>query len=248
MNLLRIVALALALLPAVLAAQQPEPPKPARLRFLFIDETPGSYSLKLATGHRQVSANPYEISSPYTPAGFNPLEIHKALPAPDTGELRPVKIATVIPPADTPSALVIVTPRPAATPDAPPVYQVEIVDCDPTDFPAASIRVINRSPVAMAGQFNDTRVITPPGEIRLIQPATDSRRRVLFKIAIQIRQDDDSWQLIQDSITVIRREERMIGVLVYSPSGMRHTYTAAEIAEMGPPKPGCFWLTFSDSP
>jgi len=54
--------------------------------------------------------------------------------------------------------------------------------------------------------------------------------------------------LIQDNVTVIRPSERIMGVLVYSPGGMRHTFSAAEIAEMGPPKPGCFWLTFSDKP
>lgn len=244
---LRLLATGLCLFVASAFAQQPEPPKPAKLRFLFIDETPGNYALKLPSGFRQVSANPYEISAPYTPADLKPLDIYKTLPAPETGIPTPTKIATFTPPANTPSALVIVTPRPAATPDAAPVYQVELIDSNPADFPAGSIRIINRSPVAMAAQFSDSRVLTPPGQIRVVQPATDSRRRVLFKIAIQVEQPD-GWQLIQDSITVIRREERMIGVLVHSPGGMRHTYTAAEIAEMGPPKPGNFWLTFSDSP
>src|SRR5690606_3479634 len=146
-----------------------------------------------------------------------------------------------------PSALVIVTPRPPASADVAPIYQVELIDSNPADFPAGSIRIINRSPVAMAAQFSDSRVLTPPGQIRVVQPATDSRRRVLFKIAIQVEQPD-GWQLSQDSITVIRPAERMIGVLVHSPGGMRHTYTAAELAELGPPKPGNFWLTFSDSP
>lgn len=229
-------------------APSPDAPKPARLRFLFLDETAGYYSLKPGASFRQVSANPYEISAPYTPADLKPLDVYKTLPDPKTGISRPVKIATVTPPADTPSALVIITPRPAASPDVAPVYKVELIDSNPSLFPAGSIRIINRSPVSMAAQFSESRVVTAPGEISLVQPVTDSRRRILFKIAIQVRQDAGGWQLIQDSITVIRPKERVVGILVYSPGGMRHMFSADEIAEMGPPKPGCFWLTFSDTP
>lgn len=230
------------------ALAQPEPPKPPKLRFLFLDETPGYYSLKLGANTRQLSANPYEISAPYTPADFKDLDVYKTLPDSVSGQPRPVKIATFTPPANTPSVLVIITPRPAATPDTAPVYKVELIDSNPADFPAGSIRILNRSPVSMAAQFSDSRVITPPGQTNLVQPVTDARRRILFKIAIQIQQDTGGWQLIQDDITVIRPAERVVGVLVYSPGGMKHMMSADEIAEMGPPKPGCFWLTFSDTP
>jgi hypothetical protein len=228
----------------------PQAPKPAKLRFLFIDESAGHYSLTLGAVHRQISANPYEISAPYTPADLRDLDVYKTFPADldaDTAQPRRIRIASVTPPAYTPSALVIITPRPPATPDAAPVYKVEVIDSNPTLFPAGSIRIINRSPIPMAAQFSESRVLTPPGEISLVQPTADARRRILFKIAIQIQQEG-GWQLIQDSITVIRPAQRVIGVLVYSPGGMRHTLTAAEIAEMGPPKPGCFWLTYSETP
>jgi hypothetical protein len=236
-----------------LFAQAPasEAPKPPKLRFLFIDESPGHYSLKLGTAYRQVSANPYEISAPYVPADFKDLDIYKTFPEnldPATAQPKRIKIASVTPPANTSSALIIITPRPPATPDAAPVYKVEVIDGNPSRFPPGSIRIINRSPVAMAAQFSDSRVLTAPGEISLVQPAADSRRRILFKIAIQVQQETGGWQLIQDSITVIRPAQRMVGILVYSPGGMRHTLTAAEIAEMGPPKPGCFWLAYSDTP
>lgn len=241
---------AFAALPLSLA-QTPDAPKPAKLRFVFIDESAGAYSIKLGASFRPVSANPYEISAPFTPADLTPLEIYKLFPAdpdPATSQPKRIKIATVTPPADTPSALVIVTPRPASSPGAAPVYKVELLDSNPTAFPAGSIRIINRSPVSMAAQFSASRVVTAPGETSVVQPATDSRHRTLFKIAIQVEQEAGGWRLIQDSLTVIRPKERMVGLLVYSPGGMRHTLTAAEIAEMGPPKPGCFWLTFSDTP
>jgi hypothetical protein len=228
-------------------AQQPDAPKPPKLRFIFIDETPGYYSIKPSTIYRQISANPYEISAPFTPADFKSFDVYKTLADPVSGQPKPVKIASVTPPADTAAALVIITPRPAADPQTPAVYKVEIIDSDPKTFPAGSLRIINRSPVPMAAQFGTQNVITPSGEISLIQPVTDARHRTLFKIAIQI-QNASGWKLIEDSITVIRPAERMVGILVYSPNGMRHMMSADEIAEMGPPKPGCFWLTFSDAP
>lgn len=245
---------AFAALPLAVAQPPPAPDSSSlpRLRFLFLDESPGAYSLKSsAASFRQISSNPYEISAPQTPPDLKPLDIYKTFPAdldPATSQPKRLKIASVVPPANTPSALVIITPRPAASPDVAPVYQVELLDTNPALFPAGSIRIINRSPIAMAAQFSDSRVLTAPGETSLVQPATDARHRVLFKIAIQVQQEAGGWQLIQDSITVIRAKERMFGILVYSPGGMRHMLTAAELAEFGPPKPGCFWLTFSDTP
>jgi len=32
------------------------------------------------------------------------------------------------------------------------------------------------------------------------------------------------------------------------PNGPLHTYTAEELAEFGNPKPGHFWLTYTDTP
>lgn len=240
------------LLTAGLRAQtRDEAPAPPKLRFLFIDETAGYYALKLGADYRQISGNPYEISAPFTPADFKPLEVYKTLAESDpaTGKpvLKRVKIASVTPPAQTTAALVIITPKPPASPDVAPVYQVELIDSDPKLFPPGSIRIINRSPVPMAAQFTDSRVVTAPGESSLVKPATDARHRSLFKIAIQVQQSS-GWVLIRDNIAVIRPTERIFGILVYSPGGMRHTFTAAEIAEMGPPKPGCFWLSFSDTP
>jgi hypothetical protein len=237
---------------AGLRAQTPaDAPKPPKLRFLFIDETAGDYALKPGADYRPISGNPYEISAPFVPADFKPLDVYKTLTETDpaTGQPVPkrVKIARVTPPTQTTAALVIITPRPPATPGAAPGYQVEVIDSDPKAFPPGSIRIINRSPVPMAAQFSESRVVTAPGEISLVTPATDARRRTLFKIAIQVQQPA-GWVLIHDGVTVIRPTERMVGVLVYSPGGMRHTFTAAEIAEMGPPKPGCFWLSFSDRP
>lgn len=227
------------------------PPPPARLRFLFLDEGPGRYELKIDKNtFRQVSGGPYEISAPHSPADARPLEIYKASMSPDpvTGQIPRLKVATFAPPANTPSVLVIVSPRPAVDPAAPPVYKVDVIDCNPADFPGQSIRIINLGKVAMAAQFGAQRMVTEPGATDVLRLKTDSRSRVFFKIAVQSGQNPPAWKLLQDSITVVRPKERVLGLLVYSPSGMKHMLTPTELAELGPPPPGHFWLTFSDTP
>lgn len=236
-------------------SESPAPPLPAKLRFLFLDESAGYYMLKVGEkSFRQISANPYEISSPYQPpqpprgAGVSssPLEIFKTVAGidPVTGRQRQVKIATVIPPTNTPSALVVVTPRSPAAPDAPLDFKVEIIDCNPAEFPARSIRIVNRGRVPMAAAFGSERTTTQPGESHVVRPSVDSRDRVFYKIAAQ---EAGGWKLLTDNITVLRPTTRLFGIFVFSPNGMRHTRTAEEIAEFGPPPPGHFWLTFSDS-
>ena len=235
------------------ALAQTAPPRPrlAKLRFLFLDETAGHYDLKLAQDdYLRISAGPYEVSAPYQPSVIKPLEIYKTSPTNDpvTGLPSRLKIASLTPPASTVSSLVIVTPRPAVDAATPPVYKVEFIDCDPTAFPAGAVRVINRGKTTLGTQFGSTRATTEPGATNILRPTTDKRHRVFFKIAVQNPDKPSGWQLLQDSLTVIPPNHRLFGILVFSPSGMKHTLTPAELAEFGPPSPGHFWLTFSDTP
>lgn len=224
------------------------PPKPAKLRFLFLDETPGTYAIKTNTGYLQVSATPYSISSPYTPPDtLGRLDIYKTNPVPDpvTGKTTRLKIASLPTPADTTAAIVIVTPRPPSEPGATPVYGVELIDSDPKTFPPGSIRIINRARAPMGAQFGSINVVVAPGESKVVHPSTDPRHRVFSKIATRIT---TGWKLISDNITILRPDERLIGIFVYSPSGLAFTRTPLELAESGPPPPGNFWLTCSDTP
>lgn len=230
-------------------AQSPasDAPMPPKLRFLFLDETAGHYSIKIGAAHRQISANPYEISAPYTPADLKPFDIYKTLPDPKSGSPVPTKIARFTPPSNTHSGIVVVTPIPPSEPGEPPVYNVEFIDGNPSGFPPGSLRIINRGQSTMAARYGTSEAITPVGESSVIKPTTDNRHRTFFKVAIQIQQSG-GWELLQDSLTIIRPDERMIGILVYSPGGMKHMLTHAEIVEFGPPKSGHFWLTCIDRP
>ncbi len=241
------VFVGLILFTTLVSFAQSVPPPPARLRFLFLDESPGFYALKLDDKNfRQVSANPYEISAPYVPGSTAPMEIYKVSSTVDpvTGVPRRIKIATFSPPNSTPSALVVVTPRPPATPDAPLDFKVEIIDCNPADFPGGSIRVVNRGRGNLAAQFGATRITAQPGETKVVTPVADARNRILSKVAAE---EASGWQMLSSTFVVLRPDERVFGIFVYSPGGLRHTRTPQEIAEFGPPPPGHFWLTFSDS-
>lgn len=239
------VTAGLMLLGASSVAQTPAAaPAPPRLRFLFLDETPGSYALRFEKEERVISSGPYVISAPFTPSDFKPLKITKEFTEPGTGAPLREVVASVTPSPGDRSSLVIVTPRARASAEAPLSYAVEIIDCGPDRFPLGSIAIINRARATVAAKFGNEQAAVVPGQTTIVRPVTDSRHRVFSRIAAQT---PAGWIPISDSVSVVRPQERVIGVFVYSPSGMRHTYTAYELAEFGPPRPGHFWLTFSDS-
>ncbi|HEY9249526.1 MAG TPA: hypothetical protein VIO38_10355 [Rariglobus sp.] len=241
-----------AMLPACLwpssHAAAPESPPETSLRFLFLDETPGAYSLKLAREFRVLSTSPYQIGSPVLAKPASHLELYKDGPAPDplTGRITPVKIATVTVPDNISSSLVVLTPQ-ATEPGsvAPPVYDIAFFNTDPAAFPARSIRILNLGRAALAAQFGDIRAVAQPGTSQ-VQPLTaDRRNRVFSKIAVQT---PAGWKLLYDNTLIVRPETRLTGVFVYSPSGLRYSYTPDELAEYGNPPPGHFWLTYADTP
>ena len=230
-------------------AQQPDTPKPATLRFLFLDEKPGAYSLKTGPAFRQISSAPYAISPPITVQPKDRLEIYQttAQPDPVTGKKELLKIATLTPPADITSALVVVTPRlPAPGTTGTPPPDIAYFNSALGAFPAGGIRVINLGRAPLGTQFDKAPAfLLQPGETRIVSPTPDSKNRVVVKIAVS---EGDTWRLLSNKIAVLKPGQRMTGVFVYSSSGLLHTYTAEELAEFGQPKPGHFWLTYTDTP
>ena len=225
-----------------------EPPVQVSLRFLFLDETPGAYSVKLAKGFRVLSHSPYQIGNPVTAKPEAHLELYKDSPAPDpvTGKIIPVKIATVTAPGNTPSSLVVLTPRtrePGST--TPPVYDIAFFNSDPAAFPARSIRILNLGQATLAARFGDTQTVVQPGTSQVRLLSADHRNRVFSKIAVQT---PAGWKLLYDNTLIVRPETRLTGIFVYSANGLRYTYTPDELAEYGNPPPGHFWLTYADTP
>lgn len=231
-------------------AQTPaDEPKPANLRFLFLNETPGAYSLKTGTDYRPISSAPYAISPPVTLQPKGRLEIFQtaSLPDPVTGKKERIKIATITPPAGIVSALVVVSPKPPAPNSTEaPTCDVTFFDTDIRAFPSGGIRVINLGRAQLGTQFDKAPAfVLQPGETRIVSPAPDSQNRIVARIAVH---EGENWRLLSNKIVLLRPEQRLTGVFVYSPSGLVHTYTKEELAEFGKPAPGHFWITYTDTP
>src|SRR5690606_41537908 len=113
------------------------------------------------------------------------------------------------------------------------------------NIPVGAIRVINETNGGMAAQHGTEQVSVQPGEDKVVQPAPDKRHRVANRVATQIT---SGWKIITSQTTLLLPGQRVFGIFIHSPSGMRHTYTAVELAELGAPPPGDFWLTYSDRP
>ena len=234
------------LLPLAALAQKggTPPPEPLRVRFLFLDESPGAYAVKTGARLHDLGASPYAISAPVAlPPGAG-IELHKLLPDPATGTPIQTRVLQQEPPAGLTHALAVVLPVPATTAGASPTYRVRFYDIDPEKTPPRSIRVLNLSPLPMAARFGETQIEIAPGGQQLVRPSFDRRNRVRSFVASRAGAE---WRMIFNSFLSLQDDVRMTGIMIHSASGMIHTYTEAELAAYGRPQPGCFWLTFSDS-
>lgn len=229
-------------------AQPPDAPKPPSLRFLFLDETAGAYSLKTGDTFRLVSASPYTISPPYAPPTLDRLDVYKTSTQrdPKTGEFPRIKVTSFTPPANLVSALVIVTPQPSAPGSATPSgYTVELIDNSPSAFPGGTLRILNRGRVPLAARLAGEQVVTDPGTVKIITPAADPRGRLRVLVAVQ---SPDQWKLIDDNVIIVKPAIRVTGVLVYSPTGLKFRLGPSILADRGDPPPGHVWLTYTDTP
>lgn len=244
-----IISLAFLLTPARAQTSPVAPaPKPATLRFLFLDETAGAYAVKIGRDFKRLSAAPYIISPPYTPASPDRLDLYKtsAQRDPKTGEFPRVQVTSFTPPANLVSALVIVTPQPAAPGSATPsAYTVELIDNSAATFPAGSLRILNRGQSPLAARLSGRQITAEPGSTRIISPVADAQGRLRILVAVQT---PDQWKLIDDNVAIVRPDTRLTGILVYSPSGMKFRLGPSILAERGDPPPGHVWLTYTDSP
>ncbi|HBR93546.1 MAG TPA: hypothetical protein DEA90_05215 [Opitutae bacterium] len=229
-----------------LQAQSNQQPH-TNLRFLFLDESPGLYYLKVDEDFQNLSTRPYAISKPIKARASDEIEIYKEFPdqLTESGKAIRIKVTTVSPPINTVSSLAVIAPRPSKFPESTiPSYATRFYNSNPEEFPPKSIRILNLNNNPVVAQFGEQRVAIAAGGEEIIEPDTDTRNRLIYKIAT--RNNEDDWKLRYNNMMIIRPEERITGILVYSPSGMRHTYTEAELRDLGEPEPGIFWLTYTD--
>jgi len=78
-----------------------------------------------------------------------------------------------------------------------------------------------------------------------LRPSADARHRIRVRVAAQ---GNGGWHLINDGVSILRPETRMIGLCVFSPSGLRFRLGEDVVEKLGVPPPSHVWLTFSDTP
>ncbi len=214
---------------------------PVQVRVLFLDESKTAYFIKEGDGYQSVSPYPYSISPAFEVSPRSPREVFKEVKfVDDSGEERSryVEIAQIEVEGDASSVLAVVAFKGSDQ------YQVRYYSENEDEFPSGTVRVINLGQKPIAASVGGGVFPLVPGEAKLMEPKLDHKRRFFTRVA---EKDSEQWNILYDDVTILRANERMTGLVVYSPSGMRHTYTESEILEYGPPPPGHYWLSYSDS-
>lgn len=242
MKTIRLLIGLVLLLPLCAGAQSPSAPKPVSIRFLFLDETSGDYLVKLGSEFQNLGSKPYVVSSPFVFAPGSRLELYKQLPDPKTGELVRTRVLNLTVTASPLHALAVIAPTTTASTDGTINYRARLYDVSPENTPDRSIRILNLSPSPMAARFGEDQIEISPGEERLVTPSVDKRSRIRVYVASQT---NEGWNMIFNSFLSLQENTSMTGIVIYSPSGMRHTYTKDELDVLGAPSPGFFWLYFT---
>ena len=227
-------------------AQETPPPSPAKLRFIFLDETPGEYTISIGKAKPvPLVANAFAISAPVgIPAGEK-IKIFRRTP-----KAKPIQVAKLSTRADLTSALVVLSPKTDQAPpqngDKTPVtfYEDTWIDDAATSFKSGQLRVINLTTTpARVTVAAPTQIIEPAGTL-VLTPAWDDRGRV--RTLVETQQSAD-WTAIYDSITSHRTGDRITALIIHSEKGLSFSYTDHELKTEGTPPAGDFWLTYTDS-
>ncbi|MEX2606508.1 MAG: hypothetical protein WD708_04110 [Kiritimatiellia bacterium] len=227
-----------------LRAQEPE--QFVEVRFLFLDESGGQYAVEQSDRFRTVSSYPYAISSPVTHLAGERLSVYKHLPeqleeeASEHDQQPMTKIGEIRLPNQETEILVVIRPGEKGEP-----FRARIYPSDTNRFPPSSIRVINLGVSTIAVNVGANLEQIEPGDFKVIEAQADHKHRLITRVA---HRTSDDWQMMYDSVLILRPDERITGVVVFSPSGMRHTYTQAELIEFGDPPPRHQWLSYTSEP
>jgi len=227
--------------------------EPVHMRFLFLDESRSSYYILKNDNLIKISSYPYAISSSVEALSGSVLDVFKEVPRPPEvpeptpipGQNEPkpyvIKIAEVVYPSDTTATLAVLKPAQNES-----RFRVQYYESDPDEFPAGSVRVLNLGRTTFGVRMNEKLARVKSGESEVIFPVPDKKHRLRTQV-VELQQDG-GWKRIYHGITSMRPGQRINAVLVYSPSGMKHTFTPEELAEFGDPPPGHQWLVYKDKP
>lgn len=220
---------------------------PIDLRFLFLEESFSRFEVTANSDQHSVSSYPYAISPPVAFSTRSGLEVYRSgQPRDESSEPERTRVARLSPPSEKTSVLAVMAPRRDMSGNGDP-YGVIFYEDDISSFPVRSVRVINLGKTSIAVALGKEYELLEPGDSKVIFPQPDSKNRIFARVAEwDSPAHPEHWNILYDSVMMLRPGERITGVIVHSPSGLRHTYTADEIADFGEPKPGHFWLTYTD--
>lgn len=207
------------------------------LRFLFLDESRSAYYLQTDDKTVRLSAAPYAISSPVRATYGQTLEILQAQSSRKSEAHN--KILSLQAPDEGLSALVVIS-RDNKDDKS---FSYKILETDNADRAPQSLQIFNLGLTETAVVIDQARALIPPGEVRMMNMHPDHKHRVMTKVG---EKTSEGWRMLYDGVIALRPEQSMTAVIVYSPTGLRYTYTKQEIQEFGEPEPGHFWLTFVD--
>ena len=221
-----------------------EPPRSVSLRFLFLDESSGDYFVKVGPAFNNLGTKPYVVSPSFDFPPGSRIELYKQLADPSTGELVRTRVINLSASASPSHALAVITPTTDVAEDGTRSYRSHLYDIAPDKTPPRSIRILNLSPSPMAARFGTDQIEISPGADRLVTPSVDKRNRIRVYVASH---GVGEWHMIFNSFLSLQENNRVTCIVVYSPSGLLHTYTQDELETLGSPKPGFFWLYFTES-
>ncbi|WP_309396810.1 hypothetical protein [Cerasicoccus maritimus] len=210
------------------------------VRFLFLDESTGHYEAEIKGKTLLINRYPYSISDPLEVSVGERIPVYRVTETPE-GPQR-VQIADVPAGSESGSILAVLAPR-RPTAESSLAYGVKTFDSDPDDFPVGSLRILNLGRSTAAFALGPERVLIKPGESHVVDPQPDRKNRFFARIA---ERTDDGWEVRYDNVEILRPGERVTGLFVYSPSGMKHTFTEAELEVSGDPPPSHYWLTYTE--
>lgn len=208
-----------------------------QLRFLFLDESRSAYFLQLEDETVRLSAAPYSISPPITVQYGQTLNILQANTSRKSEARR--EILNIQAPDQGNSALVVVEPQSGKSSD----YRYSILETGSARRDPQSLQIFNLGLTETAVLIGESKALIPAGETKLMNINPDAKHRVIAKVG---ERTTEGWRMLYDGVIALRPEQKMTAVIVYSPTGLRYTYTKQEIQEFGEPEPGHFWLTFLD--
>jgi len=220
------------------------------LSFLFLDESPGAFYLKTAGGYELLSKSPYAVAGSKTFRLGAPIEIYKEVPATPSpastneteAKKKRIQIAGFTAPDQFAAGLAVLAPESQTNGNGR--FKVLFYDAPEKNSNNGVIQLINLGRTSMAVALGDMRLTLEPGETRIMNASTDARNRLKVQIADKLQGE---WKLIERRVLFLAAGERMTGVIVYSPSGMKHLYSQKELLMLGgTPPPAHAWLQFKN--